>query len=403
MKKTKIVLLLIVILTVALTGCWNRRELNDLAIVVGIGIDKKDSHYVFTVQVINQIAIQSQTKVESRAPVVTYRIETDTIFEGIRRLTTVSPRKLFFAHLRLVVLGEVLARQGIEEVVDFLVRDHEFRGDFFFIVARETTAAEVLEIITPAELIPSVSFYRTLSTSARFWAPTHSVQLAPLVTDLLTPGKNPVITGLVVVGNSPSKDSTQNVQKSAPPTQVLLFSIGLFHNGRLVAWLNEGESKGYNYIVNKISSSVAPIDGPDGQNIILEISNSTTKLRSQNQDGRPMIMIEVNTEANLGEINVPIDLKRPGALSDLERSLENKISSYIFEAIAKAKSYQTDVFGFGGVIHRADPQTWKRLQPNWDQEFVNLPVEIVARVKIKKSGDIVTPLREAIQKSKRAQ
>ncbi|WP_440962357.1 Ger(x)C family spore germination C-terminal domain-containing protein [Paenibacillus nitricinens] len=34
------------------------------------------------------------------------------------------------------------------------------------------------------------------------------------------------------------------------------------------------------------------------------------------------------------------------------------------------------MFGFGEVMHRANPQAWKKLRDNWDQTFVNPPVNI---------------------------
>lgn len=39
------------IMTMILTGCWNRRELNELAVVLAVGIDSADGQYEVSVQV----------------------------------------------------------------------------------------------------------------------------------------------------------------------------------------------------------------------------------------------------------------------------------------------------------------------------------------------------------------
>ncbi|MBH9787576.1 Ger(x)C family spore germination protein, partial [Clostridioides difficile] len=44
---------LLCILTLLLSGCWSKRELNELAIVVALGIDKIDEEYEITVQIVD--------------------------------------------------------------------------------------------------------------------------------------------------------------------------------------------------------------------------------------------------------------------------------------------------------------------------------------------------------------
>ncbi|WP_440961159.1 hypothetical protein ACN6KS_01295 [Paenibacillus nitricinens] len=40
MKRRALLLCVVILLQIFITSCWSRRELNDLAIAVGIGIDK---------------------------------------------------------------------------------------------------------------------------------------------------------------------------------------------------------------------------------------------------------------------------------------------------------------------------------------------------------------------------
>ena len=46
----KIILILFLLL---LSGCYNYQELNEIAIVSAIGIDKENSNYIVTLQIIN--------------------------------------------------------------------------------------------------------------------------------------------------------------------------------------------------------------------------------------------------------------------------------------------------------------------------------------------------------------
>ena len=53
MKKV-LTMSLLFIMMIPLTGCWNRMELNELAIAVGLAIDKvKENEYMVSVQVVD--------------------------------------------------------------------------------------------------------------------------------------------------------------------------------------------------------------------------------------------------------------------------------------------------------------------------------------------------------------
>lgn len=142
MKKSLIVIFL-VIFTLLLSGCWSKRELSELAIVSALGIDKVDDGYSISVQIINA-GEMSENKSGSQAPVTTYHVTGQSLFEAIRKLTASSPRRAYFTHMQLVVFGEEFASEGIAEALDFLARDQAIRSDFNFVVAYNSTAKDIL-------------------------------------------------------------------------------------------------------------------------------------------------------------------------------------------------------------------------------------------------------------------
>jgi spore germination protein KC len=92
--KQKAFLFLILTLGTLLTGCWNRKELNELAIAVGLGIDKQGDQFRVSVQVVDPGEVSTQKGAGGRAPATLYTSEADTIFEAVRKITTLSPRKI---------------------------------------------------------------------------------------------------------------------------------------------------------------------------------------------------------------------------------------------------------------------------------------------------------------------
>lgn len=236
MKGKVTLLITLTILVISLTGCWNRRELTDLSIATAMGIDKSDDGYLVTAQIINPSEIAAQVPT-TRTAVTSYRTTGATVFEALRKLTKESPRKIYMSHMRTIVFGEDLAKEGIAKTLDFISRDHEFRTDFYILVARGVKATEVLNILTPLEKIPANKIYYSLRMSEKAWAATHAVQLDELISKLVSKGDNPVLTGILIKGDPEKGKKLSNVEQVKPSTLLEIDSLAAFKKDKLVGWL----------------------------------------------------------------------------------------------------------------------------------------------------------------------
>jgi spore germination protein KC len=303
-------------------------------------------------------------------------------------MTTSSPRKLYFSHLQMLVISEKVARDGLNNILDFFSRDNEFRKDFYIVVTKDIEAKEILRNLTSIEKIPAHKMRSSLETSEKAWAPTIAIQLDELLSSLTSEGINPVLTGISIHGNAPKGGSVENVQRIEPFARLKYQNIAVFKKDKLIGWLNEKESKGYNYIRNNVHSTVGHIPCVKKGELIMEVIRSKTKVKGRVVNGKPKIEIINNMESNIGEVACHIDLTNPETIKNLEKNNDKVNVDIIETAIRKAKRLGVDIFGFGEVIHRADPKAWKHLKTNWDQEFVNVPVTIHSNVKIRRTGSV---------------
>jgi spore germination protein KC len=370
-----------------LSGCWNRRELNDLAIALGIGIDKQGDRYRLSVQIVNPQEIAAKKGGANNSPITIYEETGRTIFECFRRMTTSAPRKIYMSHLRILVISEEVAREGIKNLLDFFARDHELRTDFYVVIAREAKAKQVMGILQPIEKVPANNMFKMLQTSERVWAPTTSVFLDDLLSDLMSKGKEPTLTGIRILGDVQSGSSVDNLKTAETNASIKYSNIGVFREDKLVGWLNEEESKAYNYIVDKIQSTIGTIPCPDGGLLNFEVIRSKTEMKGIVNNGKPAIDLTVRVEQNIGEVACTIDLNKVEMLDLLERQSEEKIRGFIAKTIQKTqKEFGADIFGFGEAIHRDEPKAWEKLQNGWNTEFPELPVQVRVEVKIRRTG-----------------
>lgn len=383
------------LLALLLAGCWDRRELNELGISMAMGIDRAGDQYEVTVQVVQPGEVTQKDGQSGRAPVTVYKASGATLFEALRRMTNDSPRKIYSSHLRFAIFGEEAARQGIGDALDLLSRDNELRTDFYLLVAKGTTAENVLDILTPMEKIPANKVYRSIDMSERNGGFTAAVSLDEFISVYVSDGKEPTVGGVEVAGSDEAGRFRENVKTIRPAARILNAGLAVFREDKLVGWLDEAESRGYNIVVGNVKKAVDHVACPQGGNVALEWVDSTSKLRGSVRNGAPRLKVDVRVEENIGEVQCALDLNRSSDIRELERRAEQRVEELARQAVeAMQKTYGSDVFGFGEAIHRSDPRAWRSLKKDWEEAFKSARVDVKATVKIRRSGTIVDSMRK---------
>ena len=393
MKRKVYLFLVFIILITMLTGCWSRRELNDLAIVVGMGIDKSGDQFKVTAQIINPEEIASKKGGSGNTPFIVYSYTGDTIYEAIRKMTKKSPRKLYAAHLRLLIIGDELAsEEGIGKALDLFSRDPELRTDYFVIVAKKTTAEQVLKILTvPLEKINANKIFESLEDSEKSWAATRGVTIDELISEIVFKGQNPLLTGIQIFGDPKEGERMESLQSTSTEPNLLFPGLAAFKKDKLIGWLDETESKGANYILDKVKSTIINVPCPKDDGFIgIELVRSKTNITGSVKNEMPIVNISVQSEASVGDVEcTDTDLSKNANIQDLEAKTEEDIKSKIEAALKIAqKDFESDVFGLGVVIHQEAPKYWKRNAENWDNEFIDLTVNVNVDVKIRRIGTV---------------
>lgn len=362
------------------------RELNELAISISMGIDKAEDGYLLTIQALNPKAIAAKKQV-NESPVVLYTETGKDLLEILRRITKQSSRKIYNSHLRTVVFSEDIAKEGIQQTLDFFIRDHEYRTDFFFLVAKGTTANHVLSILTPLETVPGIEIYNSLKTSEKSWAPTKTVKLLELVDDLISDGKEPVMTGIEIYNPVNLTDSIETLKQS-DPTKLMVSSLGVFRDDKLAGWLTEDESKGYSYIIGNVQNTVGSIEYDDHNQVTFEVIKTKVRKKVYLLDDKPAINVEIMIKANIDTQTGDLDLTSYEVIEKLSRKFERATEDLCNTALeCTKKHFKADIFGFGEEIHKKYPKLWKEVKNNWNDEFTKLPVNIKAHVQINGLGE----------------
>lgn len=394
MKKCIVTLL---ILTLFLSGCWDRVELNELGIAMALGIDKIENEYVVSAQVVvpSEVSMRAST---GRSAVTLFHATGDTVYEAFRKMTKVSPRKIYPGHLQILVISEELAKEGIADSLELLSRDWELRSDFYVVVAKDLTASEVLNVTTTIESIPANKMFNALKVSEKNWAGTEGVILDELVTNLISDGNEAVLTGIQVFGDKETGSSKQNTDSITPTTRIQYDNLAVFKADQLVGWLTEEESRGYADITGKVKKTVTSIPCPKEGNITIEVLKYHSKIKGSINQGDPEIDLIIEAEGNIGEVLCSIDIMKQETIDELEKNYEAEVKEIIHQTIESVqKQYQSDIFGFGEAIHRSNPKEWNKMKEHWDERFSDLTVNVHIDMNIRRIGTVNNSFLEKIK------
>lgn len=398
-ERIVIAALLLAGLTV-LPGCWSKKELNELAVVMALGIDHDREGYAVSAQVMNSSEVGSQQRSSiGSSPVITYTAVGKTIPDALQRMLELTPRMLYLSHLRVLVFGEDMARRGVSDALDFISRNRQLRTDFYILVAKGMRATDILQVVTPFEHIPANSLYSSILVSNKKSAAMGKITLQQFITEMDRSGSNPVLSGVEIQGPRQTGNDLDNVRRIKPETILKNAGLAVFVKDRLVGWLGESGSKSANYVLNKVEMTAGNVPCPGGGIIGVEITNAKSAFDVKlARDGRPEFLVRLKLDANINAAQCNLDLSKPSNVEDIEKKLASKLTTNVERNIQDIqRKYGADIFGLGEALHRKYPKVWNNYRGHWEDSFRTMKVQVLSEVKIRRIGSVIQPERREME------
>jgi spore germination protein KC len=372
MLKKVILAFISLILLISVTGCWNYSEVDDIAIVSGVGIDKGKSEGELAVTV--EIVDTKKGSKSNQSGIKMLTLSGPTIFDIVRGMISITGEKLFWSHSKVIVISEELAREGVIRVIDWYNRDTETRSDVYIFVSKEKTAQEVIslssvtESILAYELAQQMRIEKNTST-----APV--VEIFDFIDKLEASGEY-AMAPLIYIHE-------QNKIKNARVS-----GTAIFNKDKMVGTISGDETKFMLFARDEIKGGVLPLNDEKGKPAFsLEILSNRTKVKPVWNDGKLQMQINTVTQVGLDEVMAPKEFNDIDSKKVLEKRAGKELQQQILSVIHKVqKDYQADIFGFGELVHERMPENWKKIKQNWRQEFTQLDVVVNSKVMIKISG-----------------
>jgi len=371
----KLFITLVLAITLLGTSCWDRRELDDLAIATAVGIDQAEdpNKLQMTVEIILPQNVSTPGGGGGKGPAsINIQSQGSTPFEAARRLTFESNKKIYFAHNPVLIFSEEIAKKGILPTFDLFIRDPEPRRTAWMLVA-EGKAQDLINVQTILDPITGL-YIEKLAEGAGATSQIATLMVQGFLERLMSPTTAPYCPLIRIKGEEKNKS-------------LELSGTAIFKKDKMVGKFDYKESRGLLWVLGEVKSGIITVPCEKEGNIGLEIVRADAKITPVIVDNTLKVIIKITEEGNLGEQECPVDLTAPEAWKSLERKQAEAIRQEILAAVKKAQELNADVFGFGEAFHRKYKTLWKeQLKNNWDEFFPDLEVEILVDAKLRKTG-----------------
>lgn len=382
-----------------LTGCWDRLEIEDRAVILAIAVDKAKSgeeaegsnatHIIKDfpkpktglIRITVQIAVPGRIPLgpgegggsPGEKPVWVLSTVGSTIDDALMNLQQQLSDRLFFGHLRVIVVSEAVAKKGIENLNDYFRRQPQVRRTAWMVVSKGR-ASEVMTATPQLERVPSLYLLATMD---------HAVEMGKLPNDFL---------GVFYSASSAKGQEGYLPYLSLKKTSNIEISGLAYFKGDKMIGTTTALQIGHFMAMKQIN--------PGGYSVIIQVPGSETLVIFQSTHRKAKITVDIKN----GKIHASVTSQVEGDLREksnekivlttenikkIEREIEKDGIKGFEKLIQQTQKDGCDIFGFGEYVRATQPAYWNReikSKEQWENMYKDISIDVNLNVNIRRIG-----------------
>lgn len=372
-RATSRALAVVLLASLTVSGCWDRKEINDVGFALASGIDlREDGQMVTTIQVAVPGALSRSPTgggKQNQDAVMMFQAEGKTLDEMRMDVQAQLSRVLNTSHRRVIVIGEEMARHGVGELADEVSRSPMNRLRTFVVVARGTTARSLLAARYPLEAYPSEGI-RELE-KMDFGTET---TLRDFFISSTLPGSQPNVTCFSLKGDKQPRFRTDGV--------------AIFRDLKLVDFLDGEEADRFLLVRHKKKDGVVKVKFPSGgdHHVNVAFREVNSKPKVEVVDGKPRVSYQIYAAGIVMENTTRLDMMNPKHLEEINRAVQKKLTNDTVAMIRHLQKLKADALQVGTEIYRKEPDVWDQVKKDWPETFAAMDIPVRVEVNIRQVG-----------------
>lgn len=401
-KKIKFFMLIFLgIFVFFISADYNYINIEKTALIVSIGVDKKDDLYSVTTQI--AIPQASADTAQNSESIITG--EGDTIYSAISQIGEQTGWYPKLSFCNLIVLGESVLDGDVMSVVDFFVRSYKVE-DSAILCACEGSAKDLLSSTSPLDNVSGFAlskiFVRDFNTASRVMTTTiknfsigyfskSKSNFMPLVKikkldDKVSSADNGLSgssgesgSGSSSGGSSGGGDKKQNSSVIYDASSTLLF-----YQGKKVGELDGELSLFFSLLFKSVNEASFSIESHDHDGklgtFLISVTKATHRRKLTFVDNKPVFTIYLDLWLKVSDTNLSQSINEVSNLGKLNDETLYKAQTYtqdkINEIFKITKESGSDVFEYVNLLYKYYPY-------KYDEHRLSIKDDITHQIFIK--------------------
>ncbi|WP_434751259.1 Ger(x)C family spore germination protein [Paenibacillus amylolyticus] len=366
-----------------LTGCWDRIEINDLAIVLATGVDYKNDQVELTSQIfVPRKAGGGDSSGSGGSPsgvTLTRSAEGHTIAEALNRLQRKMPRNMFWGHCEVIIISEDAGKKGIREYIDFFLRYPQIR-EHAYIFSTPEPAKNILALLDPLER----SSAESLREMANMKLGTRTTILE-LAQSIEGPNQSVILSRMLSLPPEEGQDKLI--------TTPYIKGLSLYKGDTYIRSAHEPLTVGILTLANELNNIIMPVNvEPEKGSYSIQPLEVKTILKPNISAGHWSMKVDVQTRGEVVLNTTDGDLTDPVVMKKLEETWASQLKEMAKSALRLTQQeMRTDLFKFGVEFRRYYPKQWKEQEADWERLYSDLDVDIQVHARVVRTGKSAGP------------
>ena len=405
LKKLTILILILILLTFTLYGCYDSTSIEEYAYVIAIGIDEgKENAIKLTLQfALSDSSSESSSSQSNKSSIIT--VECCSIDNGISIVNSYISKIINLSHCQIIAISEIIAEKGIEKYIHTLINNVEMRTDCNLLITK-CTAKNYIKNSTPILTNLSARYYEVLLNSESY---TGYTVKAPIL-ELSSSAHNFFGQHVTILaGLNSQKYNTKNnninlidksieLKPSETPitgnTKSQIIGLAILNKMKLIGELNSIESICYLILTNQLDRCIISIPSPfnsdESIDLLFKINNSS-KNKVKIINNTPYITCNIELKASIHSFSGNIDYAVAENINIIEEYassyMKAKISDFLYKT---AKVYNSDIAGFGYYLTPKYTTIDELEKTHWTNNYKNAFFNVNVNTTIKATSLFAT-------------
>lgn len=362
----------------AVPGCKDLREVDELNIVLALGIDEtQDQRVRVTAEIVDPAGTRgpgpSSGGGGQRSQATFTRQQTGkTIEEALDKFEENVARHLFLSHNTVVVFGRDYAEHGIDKAMDFMERNRDLRRNQLWVVT-DRTASELLKASGKPEFYNALAIRSVVQQGVQKSVAVNSIQLR-VIKQYLRPSHSPTLAYVTLVND-----------------KLCQCGIGLFDGGTYKGHITSHDAQALLLFLQDTQQTEITLPCSDTHSMQTDLGN-TFRILHTHTHVVPVILgkeirfsVKVRGQAEMGRL-CPGSKPTPETYKQLESMLDADIQTRMQKVLTRLQEQETDSVQFANVLFENNPTVWQQVANGWMEIFPNVQVNYDVQIQLLRHG-----------------